>query len=575
MSLPLEELRRRADGDDATRAVYADALLQAGDPRGELIHLQAAIEGLEPEDPRRLPLEAREALLFDEHGHAWEEVGLAKNRAAVRLRFRSGFIDQVVLERVRWRSITAIRKALARHAGSATSLAVHDQIDWACLARLFHALPHASALELAARHGQTLDDPRAFFDAPAAEKLARLAMTLEVSETEAFAAAIAGSTRIGALRELSLDTWRPRAIEALANLVVPPRIASFQLRAYGPAELGTAQLVAALTGNGRRDAADPVRDVDVSIEDPEALAALARDVPARYRTVRFRGPANAHQIAAFLASDAARELASFTVVPIEGAPAPPVEAPLRSLALHGATEPQLAQLAQTLRAPSLRQLQLTQRVTVPDEGLARILDAPWFDTVQKLQLRHVQATPTTLDRVRAAPALEHLAIYAGGPAVAALAEWRGLRGLRTLTLDQWCDADAWLRVLASPALQSVEVIRASVEPEALHAMARARVPGSLSALYLRTRNTTDDGVAALSRWPGARQLRVLRLDPDDFEPPLTMASIDRFVDRELYPALEVAQLSLWDSKLAKQAAPRLRARFGGIPRSPRHDGFFA
>src|SRR5574341_989219 len=55
-----------APHDDAPRLVYADWLLDRGDPRGELIQIQCS--------PRRYALAERIHALLDEHGAAWTGV---------------------------------------------------------------------------------------------------------------------------------------------------------------------------------------------------------------------------------------------------------------------------------------------------------------------------------------------------------------------------------------------------------------------------------------------------------------------------------------------------------------------
>jgi uncharacterized protein (TIGR02996 family) len=51
---------REAPDDATPRLVYADWLEERGDPaRAEFLRLQPALEGMKPDDPRRLPLEAR------------------------------------------------------------------------------------------------------------------------------------------------------------------------------------------------------------------------------------------------------------------------------------------------------------------------------------------------------------------------------------------------------------------------------------------------------------------------------------------------------------------------------------
>ncbi len=69
--------------DDMARLIYADALTEAGDPRGEFIHLQ-----MRPDDPLALQ---RAAVLLRKHGHAWVDgvdVGLHREGRV----FERGFL---------------------------------------------------------------------------------------------------------------------------------------------------------------------------------------------------------------------------------------------------------------------------------------------------------------------------------------------------------------------------------------------------------------------------------------------------------------------------------------------------
>ncbi len=75
------------DPDDiAARRVYADALIAAGDPRGELINVQCALE----DAPDRGPLAKRERELLQAHAKTW----MAPYGGAIfRPVFRRGFLD--------------------------------------------------------------------------------------------------------------------------------------------------------------------------------------------------------------------------------------------------------------------------------------------------------------------------------------------------------------------------------------------------------------------------------------------------------------------------------------------------
>jgi uncharacterized protein (TIGR02996 family) len=83
-----------APDDDGPRLAYADWLLEQGDPRGEYIRTQLDTRRLPLDDPRRGPLEEREAELHDAHGETWE----APLRDLVRdTTFSRGFLQGVSL----------------------------------------------------------------------------------------------------------------------------------------------------------------------------------------------------------------------------------------------------------------------------------------------------------------------------------------------------------------------------------------------------------------------------------------------------------------------------------------------
>jgi uncharacterized protein (TIGR02996 family) len=76
--------------DDLPRLVYADWLLDQGDPRGEFIHLQCRLARMEEDDPLRPQLETREQELLDHHQDAW----LGSLRPLLNCwSFRRGFLD--------------------------------------------------------------------------------------------------------------------------------------------------------------------------------------------------------------------------------------------------------------------------------------------------------------------------------------------------------------------------------------------------------------------------------------------------------------------------------------------------
>jgi hypothetical protein len=83
---------------DAERQVLADELIEAGDPRGELIHLQLRLAIPSAETPA---LRARERQLLEQHGPEWvaplrEVIERAGGQA--QFGFRGGFVEDVAVE---------------------------------------------------------------------------------------------------------------------------------------------------------------------------------------------------------------------------------------------------------------------------------------------------------------------------------------------------------------------------------------------------------------------------------------------------------------------------------------------
>jgi uncharacterized protein (TIGR02996 family) len=85
--------------DDAPRRVYADALLDAGEPQGELIHLQCELAAGSLTRDEAVARRRRERELLLGHGARWTEGLRAIARAPV---FRRGFVDEVTVDTERF-----------------------------------------------------------------------------------------------------------------------------------------------------------------------------------------------------------------------------------------------------------------------------------------------------------------------------------------------------------------------------------------------------------------------------------------------------------------------------------------
>src|SRR3954470_8526125 len=67
----LESALSENPDDLAAHSAYADYLMEQGDPRGEFIQVQLALENESLERPERLRLESRERELLREHRREW------------------------------------------------------------------------------------------------------------------------------------------------------------------------------------------------------------------------------------------------------------------------------------------------------------------------------------------------------------------------------------------------------------------------------------------------------------------------------------------------------------------------
>ncbi|AGA28644.1 TIGR02996 domain-containing protein [Singulisphaera acidiphila] len=128
--------------DDAPRLEYAGWLESRGEPeRGEFIRVQCALDTMSADDPRRPPLQAREAELLEQHGWTWaEEFGTEITEWV----FRRGFIERVEmsLERPADQILAVLSKGPIRHIRDAGQF---DDFDG--LVEALPQLDHLTGLE--------------------------------------------------------------------------------------------------------------------------------------------------------------------------------------------------------------------------------------------------------------------------------------------------------------------------------------------------------------------------------------------------------------------------------------------
>ena len=89
----LSQIRERPD-DDGPRLIFADFLDEYGDPRGQFIRIQCALDRLAMDDPRRPVLEQQEKDFLDRHEKRWTE-GL--EGLMVGCTYRRGLIESITV----------------------------------------------------------------------------------------------------------------------------------------------------------------------------------------------------------------------------------------------------------------------------------------------------------------------------------------------------------------------------------------------------------------------------------------------------------------------------------------------
>ncbi|MGZ3451413.1 MAG: TIGR02996 domain-containing protein [Polyangiales bacterium] len=164
-----------APDDDGPRLVYADWLMDRGDPRGELIQLQCKIARLasgdeDADDTSTRRLKLRVAKLLKTHGDAWKSPLAALVPMPTAITFRRGFVESL-------------------------STTARQLVEWG--PALLEAAPVLREL-----HVTSSEDAPAFVGTPA---IARLAILGATNVDEAVLEALAGSAAVEGVKELYLS----------------------------------------------------------------------------------------------------------------------------------------------------------------------------------------------------------------------------------------------------------------------------------------------------------------------------------------------------------------------------------
>ncbi len=366
----------------APRLVYADALLEAGDPRGEFIQLQCALESLDADDPARDAMEARANDLLALHEPAWTRE--LRERCELHdhpfeLGYRRGFVERARLSADRVRA--ALPLLVERTPLRSLQLRAADPME--DLAEL----PGLTALEeLSLLGGASGGDlARAFASWPDHGWL----RALHLQRGSTGARAIAGAPGLAGLESLSLLHLDFIGIDALASASHLAGLRTLRLA-------GAALQPESLEVLGRSGFLGALEVLDLGQVTTTGDHARASGLPALARLRELRGHgASFHAGTALALAAAAREL---EVLDLEGVElgsdgvralllGPAALGRLRHLDVSatGLSDRGLAELALGLERPRLRRLACGGNELGP-KAAAAIAASPALGELQQLFL---------------------------------------------------------------------------------------------------------------------------------------------------------------------------------------------
>lgn len=429
---------------DAARLVYADHLIELGDPRGELVQAQIKFEKIEWDDPYRRAIDERIADLLAMHETAWTRdvraLGFDDHLQQVSL--RRGFVEKVTIE-----------------VGN--------------LARLIpqlRAITPLREVHVTAKEDRFLDDI-----GPVACDLEGLVVRAYARGLgEAIAAKLPHWPHRGTLKLLQLDG--PEAAQAIANT---PGLASLRrLRVGSVGAAGMAVLAAA-----PHLAHVHTLELPQSQLGPAGLAHLARGKLAGLQRLQLEQ--------ARLAGDEIAPLAAFGPRLVQ-------------LRLH---HNKLAEKGARLLASEFPALELldVESAELRVGGVQALLAST---NLAKLQSLDISRNGLGNEAVAAfdaigLPALRHLACLQGmleAPAAVALAR-ANLDGLRSLDLSENPLRDDGVIALAEttrlPKLDVLRIKRTGVGARGLGVLGASDLGARLRAIDLARNEVDDNGLAAL------------------------------------------------------------------------------
>ncbi len=432
----LARLRAHPADDDA-RLVYADALVSRGDPRGEFIHVQRALDAMangESDDaPEQLALERRELELLRTHEGTWRAAAGIHPHASIT--FARGMIETLVVRPEDFRGVHEPVESLILTRTPVDEIDSSDDLvrRATCLQRARIAGLRALAFE----HrdgGPELGELRAFVAASEVSLLERFAIETPLRVEE-----MAAILELPALASLEVSGRR--------HGQTPPEVYEFMLEHPRVAQLRALRIDAWDPPNAfierLADVAGRVEQLglDGAAAHVTALAwpALKQLSLCRAQLARRWNPALADRIEdlALVASQLDDAWARAFIAQ----PKPRLRhLDLRANQLSAAGIQDVVDATDTL--PALAELRITnQRSAGLGDALGRLASRPGFARLTGLDAGNLEVTSRALVELAASPfvsGLRSLALQSNSldpGAFAALARSPGLRGLTSLDLS--------------------------------------------------------------------------------------------------------------------------------------------
>lgn len=527
--------------DDAPRLIYADWLEEHGDPLGEFIRVQCALEQVPEYDERHPALKLREEELMLRHYRQWD--------AALREEFegfesynadyRRGFINRIMLP-----VEMLLRKAarLPELAPGLCGLELHSPENVAEARQLLETGWLSRISELVLNSVQP-DALQVLFNSGQLASLTSLAVHYAEDHSVRVAEQIASCRSLRNLRTLDL-TEVALGTRGLQAILSSPNLKRLKTLKLTDVSLAAIRRLADAPLAGQLETL--VFDFgDDNFTDAHVSALAASPYLQRLRLLSFHGDTCGDESALALAQSST----------------------LRQLRSHnfGGTKINDAAIAAMTRSRTLaRSHWLDSHHCGGDEAAAAVARSPYWKQLNYLALGCERMTEEGAKVLAASANLASMRVLhlcssrIGADGAAALAESEHLAGLHSLYLQHVEIGDEGLsRLLASPSfsnLRELVVTNAKIGTRGAEALIKGPL-GQLRKLSLSGNRITDQGAALLANAEGLARLYHLDVSYNF----LSSDAVEGLLNS---PRFRLAEAGIFSKKISERRGSRLKERYG-------------